>query len=442
MKKIITLLAAVCYLNTNAQIITTVAGTGSAGFSGDNGQATSATVNQPYRVCFDAAGNFYIADQNNNRIRKVTTAGIITTFAGNGTQGFSGDGGQATSAGLYSPLGMTFDGAGNMFITDEDNFRIRKVKTTGVVTTVAGNGTGGFTGDGGSATAAEILRPNESIVDAAGNLYILDSQNNRIRKVNTAGAISTIVGSSTIAGYGGDNGQATVAELNLPSGLTSDPSGNIYIADTYNNRIRMVNTAGIITTVVGTGTAGFLGDGGQATTAEINFPRGVAFAGGNLFIADEGNNRIRMVNSAGVISTIAGNGTTGFSGDGGAATAAELHSPTGVAFDANGNMFIADWVNNRVRKVTNVVAMSIQQLTDNKDLVNVYPNPAKDNFSIETSNASKQTLQIVDITGKMLVNKIIEGKTTIDATNLSEGIYYINIIGSNSTLNKKLVIVK
>src|SRR6185437_7428581 len=186
---------------------------------------------QPYRVCFDAAGNFYIADQNNNRIRKVTTAGIITTFAGNGTQGFSGDGGQATSAGLYSPLGMTFDGAGNMFITDEDNFRIRKVKTTGVVTTVAGNGTGGFTGDGGSATAAEILRPNESIVDAAGNLYILDSQNNRIRKVNTAGAISTIVGSSTIAGYGGDNGQATVAELNLPSGLTSDPSGNIYIAD-------------------------------------------------------------------------------------------------------------------------------------------------------------------------------------------------------------------
>lgn len=443
MKKIVTLIAAVCCFNTNAQIITTVAGTGSAAFSGDNGQATAAAINQPYRVCFDAAGNFYIADESNNRIRKVNTAGVITTFAGNGVQGFSGDGGQATAAGLYSPLGMIFDGAGNMFITDEDNFRIRKVNTLGVITTVAGS-TPGFAGDGGQATAAQLLRPNESIVDAAGNIYILDSQNSRVRKVNTSGIINTIAGSGTSGTYAGDNGPATAAEMNNPSGLAADPNGNIYVADTYNNRIRMISTMGIITTFAGTGTAGFTGDGGQATAAEINYPRGVAFAGGNLFIVDEGNNRIRMVNTAGVISTIVGNGTAGSTGDGGAATAAELHSPGGVAFDANGNMFIADWANNRIRKVTNVLQMGIQQLTGSKDLVNVYPNPAKDNFTIETSNTSKQTLQIVDITGKMVVNKSIEGKITIDATNLSEGVYNINIIGvgNNSIVNKKLVIVK
>ena len=215
-----------------------------------------------------------------------------------------------------------------------------------IITTIAGNGTQGYMGDGGLCTAAEFYHPNGVAFDVVGNLYISDRDNNRIRKVNTAGIISTIAGIAGAGGYSGDGGAATATKLYAPTGVALDAAGNLYIADLYNHRIRKVNTAGTISTIAGNGAAGFSGDGAQATAAMLNYPAGVAFdAAGNLYIVDQNNYRIRMVNTAGIITTIAGTGTGVFSGDGGLATAAGLAGSSGVAFDASGNLYIADdWI--------------------------------------------------------------------------------------------------
>jgi len=338
-----------------AQIITTIAGSGTAGFSGDGGQATAATLDYPFGITLDGAGNIYIADTDNNRIRKLNTMGVISTIAGGGSGSTIGDGGQATAAQLNQPLQAIFDPIGNMYIVDFGNQRIRKVNTAGVITTIAGNGIAGFAGDGGQATAARLKHPNEITFDAVGNLYIADQNNQRIRKVNTLGIISTIAGTGVV-GFSGDGGQATAAEFNYPCGVSFDAKGNLYIADYFNNRIRMINTSGIISTIAGIGTAGFSGDGGQATVAEINGPNnGIVFdALGNFYIPDALNNRVRKVNTLGIITTLAGNGTAGFSGDGSSALAAELNYPCAVALDSSlCNLYIADGSNNRIRMVTN-----------------------------------------------------------------------------------------
>jgi len=336
-------------------IITTISGDGAFGYTGDGGAATAAELYYPYGVAVDGSGNIYIADQSNNCIRKVNTSGVITTIAGNGTPGYSGDGGAATAAELSYPTGVAVDGSGNIYIADYGNSRLRKVNSSGVITTFAGNGTIGYSGDGGAATAAELYYPYGVAVDGSGNLYIADQYNNRIRKVNTSGVITTIAGNGTY-GYGGDGGAATAAELGGPTGVAVDGSGNIYIADYGYSRIRKVNTSGVITTLAGNGTAAYSGDGGAATAAELAYPYGVAVdESGNIYIADYGNCRIRKVNSSGVITTLAGNGTPGYTGDGGAATAAELNAPMGVAVDGSGNiLYIADCSNNRLRRVTNV----------------------------------------------------------------------------------------
>ena len=334
--------------------ISTAAGNGSYGYSGDGGAATSAKLSQPYGVAVDSAGNIYIADEGNYSIRKVTVStGKISTVAGTGTQGSIGDGGAATSAGLSQTFGVAVDSAGNIYIADIDNQRIRKVDTAGKISTVAGNGTYGYSGDGGAATSAELHSPYGVAVDSAGNIYIADSGNSRIRKVDAStGKISTVAGDGTL-GYSGDGGAATSAELYLPQGMTVDSAGNIYIADYYNNRIRKVDTSGNISTVAGDGTLGYSGDGGAATSAELYDPSGVAVdSAGNIYIADEYNHRIRKVEaSTGKISTVAGNGTGGYSGDGSAATSAELYYPHSVAVDSAGNIYIADDGNNRIRKV-------------------------------------------------------------------------------------------
>jgi sugar lactone lactonase YvrE len=338
-------------------IITTVAGTGVSGFSGDGGAATSAQLVNPWGVAVDGAGNLFIADSGNNRIRKVTAAGIITTVAGT-TLGFSGDGGAATSAQLVNPWGVAVDGAGNLFIADTSNNRIRKVTVDGIITTVAGTGTRGFSGDGGPATSAQLSVPEGVAVDGAGNLFIAEFNNQRIRKVTAAGIITTVAGTG-ISGFSGDGGPATSARSSSANGVVVDGAGNLFIAD-GNNRIRKVTAAGIITTVAGTGILGFSGDGGPATSAQLSFPYGVAVDGaGNLFIADTGNNRIRRVTAAGIITTVAGNGVPGYSGDGGPATSAQVPDPLGVAVDGAGNLFIADsehtvtkFGNSHIRKVT------------------------------------------------------------------------------------------
>ena len=340
-----------------AGIISTVAGTGSFGFSGDGGPAIQAQLNDPSGVAVDGAGNLFIADTDNHRIRKVDAAGIISTVAGTGQGGFSGDGDPATASRLDNPSGVAVDGAGNVFIADEDNHRIRKVDAAGVISTVAGTGElgiGEFGGDGGPATQAQLHDPSGVAVDGAGNVFIADTDNNRIRKVDGAGVISTVAGTGQggFGGFSGDGGPATASWLDYPGGVAVDGAGNVFIADGSNNRIRKVDAAGVISTVAGTGEREFGGDGGPAVQAQLNEPGGVAVDGaGNVYIADRGNNRIRKVDAAGVISTVAGTGERGFGGDGGPAVQAALFYPSGVAVDGAGNVYIADRGNNRIRKV-------------------------------------------------------------------------------------------
>jgi sugar lactone lactonase YvrE len=335
--------------------IVTIGGNGTAGYSGDGGAATSAELHGANGVAVDASGNTYIADYYNNRIRKITAAtGVISTVAGNGTAGFSGDGGAATSAEINGPGDVAVDSSGNIYISDLNNNRIRKVTvSTGIISTVAGNGTKGYTGDGGPATSAEI-GPNGLAVDSAGNLYLADNFANRVRKVTAStGVISTVAGNGT-AGFAGDGGAATSAELNVPDSVVVDSAGNIYISDHNNERIRKVTAStGKISTIAGNGTAGYSGDGGAATSAELNGPGGLALnAAGDLYIGDFLNNRVRKVAAAtSKIFTVAGNGVGGYSGDGGAATAAELNGPSGIGLDKAGDVYIADFGNERIRFV-------------------------------------------------------------------------------------------
>jgi uncharacterized protein (TIGR03437 family) len=323
-------------------VIVTVAGNGTCCFSGDNGPAIGAQLNGPTGVAVDSAGNLYIADQYNDRIRKVSNQ-VITTVAGIGTDGFSGDNGLATSAQLKWPSAVAVDSAGNLYIGDYLNLRVREVSNA-VITTVAGNGTWGFSGDNGPATSAQLAGPPGVAVDAAGNLYIADPYNYRVRKV-AGGVITTVAGGGS-SGLG-DNGPATGAQLTGPAGVAVDSAGNLYIADGY--RVRKVS-GGVITTVAGNGTEGFSGDNGPATSAQIG-PAGVAVdSAGNLYIADVYNSRVRKV-SNGAIVTVAGNGTLGFSGDNGPATSAQI-GPAGIAVDSAGNVYIADPVNNRIRVLT------------------------------------------------------------------------------------------
>jgi sugar lactone lactonase YvrE len=343
---------------TPAGVISTVAGNGTHGFGGDGGPATSAQLDYPRGVAVDAAGNLFIADTGGNRIRKVTPAGVISTVAGDGTFGFRGDGGAATSAQLRNPFSVEADAAGNLFIADYNNNRIRKVTPVGMISTVGGGGTFG-SGDGGPATSAQLSSPASVAVDAAGNLLIADSENHCIRKVTPAGVISTMAGIYGTWGYGGDGDPANSAQLNSPQGIAVDATGNVFIADSENNRVRKVTPAGVISTVAGNGTFGFSGDGGPATSALLSSPASVvADTAGNLLVADNRNNRIRKVTPAGVISTVAGNGIYGFSGDGGPATSAQFSEPVSVVVDTAGNLFVADPGNNRIRKVTKAGVMS------------------------------------------------------------------------------------
>ncbi len=414
-------------VNHTTGIITTVAGNGTGTFSGDGGQATAASLNLPAAVALDNSGHLFIADLANSRIREVNlSTGIITTVAGNGTAGFSGDGGQATAAELKGAQRVAVDSSGHLFIADSTNNVIREVNlATGIISTVAGNGTPGFSGDGGQATSAQLSDPNDVGLDGTGDLFIADTNNNAIREVNLAtGIISTVAGTeSGLPGFAGDGGQATNAKLNSPNSVAVDSSGNLFISDTDNNVVREVNHAsGVISTVAGNGTSGLSGIGGPATAAEISPAFGVAVdSSGNLFISMEsdftatklsangtlafggvaevnhstgiitmvagssstsgtgdggpataasfgfpfalatdstGNlfigdgSRVREVNHAtGIITTIAGTATSGFSGDGGQATAAQLSLVSALALDASGDLFISDAPNNRIRKV-------------------------------------------------------------------------------------------
>jgi sugar lactone lactonase YvrE len=331
-----------------AGLLTTVAGAERGGFSGDDSAASSAELRRPSDMTMDASGNLFIADQGNHRIRKVDPAGIITTVAGSGSVGseggFSGDGGPATAALLKYPAGIAVDAQGNLFIADTQNHRIRKVDPAGIITTVAGVGTPGFSGDGQDATSAQLRYPQDVAVDGAGNLFIADAANASIRKVTPSGVIGTIagIGSQARDFAGGDGGPAIFAQLRYPTSVAVDAEGNVFFAEFYLGRIRKVTPGGIITTVV--------------LDTELGNPWGVSVDGaGNLLIADSGNNRIRKMTHDGIITTVAGVGTPGFSGDFGPAAAAQLDWPTSVVSGLDGNLFIADSVNHRIRKVSTLM---------------------------------------------------------------------------------------
>jgi uncharacterized protein (TIGR03437 family) len=332
-------------------VISTVAGTGALS-SGDGGPATSAAIDWPEDVKTDTNGNIFIADYGGQRVRKVTLAGVISTVAGTGTRGYSGDNGPATSAELAYPNGLAVDSSGNLYISDSGNQRVRKVTTAGVISTVAGNGTHGYSGDNGPATSAELGQPQALAIDSSGNLFIADGDISRIRKVTPSGTIATVAGTGTY-GYSGDGGPATSAEIGRPNGLAVDSAGNLFISDSPNYRVRKVTPGGTISTVAGTGNAGFSGDGGQATKADFGRTIGLAVdSSGNLFIADYDYARIRMVTAGGIVSTVAGSGGTGYSGDGGPATSATFNDIFGISIDSSGKIYIADAGNGAVRELT------------------------------------------------------------------------------------------
>ncbi len=282
----------------------TVAGTGTAGFTGDGGPADQAELSSPATTAVDSDGNVYVSDSSNQRIRKIDAIGIITTIAGTGTAGFTGDGGPATQAQINNPNGLALAADGSIYIADYGNQRIRKITPDGMIWAIAGNGTKGFSGDDGPATAAQINNPNSMAVAADGTLYVSDLGNGRIRKIMTNGIITTVAGNGTY-GYAGDGGPAIQAELRIPS-VAISPDGVLYIADYGNQRIRRVTADGVIATVAGNGTVGSAGDGTAATLAQLSSPTGAAVDGaGNLYIADDKNDRIRRVSPKGIITTVA-----------------------------------------------------------------------------------------------------------------------------------------
>ncbi|MEI6816397.1 MAG: T9SS type A sorting domain-containing protein [Bacteroidota bacterium] len=349
----------------DAQMISTLVGNGTQTYDGDSIQATSTGLYGPTSIPVDLNGNSYIADPGTYRIRKVNnTSGLITTIAGNGTQGYNGDNILATSAFINTPMGICFNSNGDIYFADAGNNRIRKITvSTGIITTIAGTGVSGFNGDNILATSAEINSSWGLALDAAGNIYIGDIYNNRIRKVTVATGIITTIAGTGVSGFNGDNIQATSAKIGWSTGMAFDASGHIYFTDMTNNRIRKITiSTGIITTIAGTGVGGYNGDNIPATSACVNYPVGLCLDNlGNIFFADMSNNRVRMITvSTGKITTIAGTGVAGYNGDSMLAPLAQLNLPYAVFIDHSGKIYIADYSNFRVRQITLPASLPIE----------------------------------------------------------------------------------
>ncbi len=415
-----------CFISqAQVNIITTIAGTGTAGYSGDGGAAIIAELNRPYALCFDLDKNLLFCDGFNHVIRKINlSTGIITSVAGTGIGGFSGDGGAATNAQLFLPQGVYANTDGNIFIADGGNNRIRKISTTGIISTIAGIGTSGSNGDGGAAVSAELNAPAGLTVRGS-YLYISDCLNHKIRKINlNTGIISTMAGTGVV-GYSGDMGLSVNAQFNSIIDVESNNLGQLYVSDSWNGVIRKINIAtNIVTTIVGTGSIGYSGDNGPALNAQLNEPTEIFLDKyNNLFIADYRNGAIRKVDAiTNIITTVAG-GSVGFGGDGGPATNAKLKC-TDVCVDDNGNIYIADYVNQRVRKVNSgVLVNGIDKEVESR----LYPNPTKGAFTIQTP-INIAIVSIYNLAGMRVYEQTCTTpQTEVDITNQSPGVYMVYV---------------
>jgi sugar lactone lactonase YvrE len=415
-------------LMANAQFITTIAGNGTFGYTGFGGPATAAQIGYPRGLEADSKGNIYIACWGGgNGVIKVNVNGVATMFAGVATTGFSGDGGPASAAQIYGPTDIAIDAIGNVYIADARNSRIRKVDTNGTITTVAGGGS--IVADGGAATATLLSYPNGIALDSKGNLYITEQLNNKVRKVNTSGIITTFAGTGA-GGYSGDGGAATAAKLNNPCRLAIDRKDNVYIDDYGNSRVRKVDSLGVITLVVGAG-AGFSGDGGLATAAQLAGNLGLTTdGGGNIYIADWGNNRIRMIDSNGIIKTIAGTGVAGYNGECILTTAAELNSPTDVAVDGSGHIYISTFRDNRIRVLATTCKLDVPETENLYESISIYPNPASNELTI-AAPISLLSIFITDMIGNAIyTQRCTTRKVKIDIAEFPAGIYLIRINGT------------
>lgn len=419
LKQIFLLFSFFYFLNNNAQTVMTLAGS-TTGYA--NGIGVAAQFQSPIGIVIDAGGNVYIADRLNNRIRKITPAGVVSTFAGSGNFSFAD--GTGTLAKFFQPEGLAIDASGNLFVADTYNNRIRKITPSGVVTTLAG-GTLGYAD--GMGAAAQFDLPCALTLDALGNIYVADTSNNRIRKVTAGGVVTTLAGST--AGY--VDGTGTSALFHYPTGIAIDAIGNLYIADSHNDRIRKINIVGIVSTLAGS-TYGYAN--GTGTSAQFATPYSIAIdTAGDLYVSDRDNNSIRKVSPTGVVSTFAGS-TQGYTD--GIGSAAQFSRPHGVALDSDGNIYVADTSNERIRKIT--TALSISNYYQNQ--ISIYPIPASSIINIELGDITSAFCTIYNLDGRALQTEtIINNKIAIDISNLSNGIYLMQITTKESMVSKKIV---
>ncbi len=414
--------------SARSQTVITFAGNGSGTYGGDGGEAILAGIKKPNSMAIDKSGSMFIVESGTCRIRKMDKYGFISTIAGNGICGYDGDNGPATNAQLDGPVSIAIDTLGGIYFSTAGDHRIIKISASGIITTIAGDGTFGYNGDSIPATSAKLFYPYLGVVDHYGNLYFSDYDNHRIRKIDTAGIITTIAGNGTNSSSG-DNGPATAAALAGPAWITMTASGEFYIPDNSSNNIRKISSSGIITTIAGTGMLGNTGDGGPATNATFILPNSVAVDNsGNVFVADYGAYVIRKIDSSGIITTIAGTDTPGYSGDGCPAITAEFTSPNVIAFNANGNLFISDINMKRIREII----YHPERITNQNSIQNsiaIFPNPAKNEITIIASDEITD-VTIVNVIGWAIIrNPYNKKQVQIDISDLPTGLYFIRANG-------------
>ncbi len=423
-------------------IITSIAGNGITQYIGDGYPATDYSLADPSGLCRDKHHNLIISDFLDHRLRMLRNDTLFT-LAGNGTPSTSGDGGQASAATFNNPSGVCSDTAGNLYVTEYLGDVVRKISAaTGIITTVCGKGTGGFSGDGGQATAATLETPHGAAIDAAGNLYIPDFGNQRIRKVTAAtGIISTIAGTGT-PGFSGDGGPATAAMISYPTAVTIDGNGNILIADKGNNVIRKIDaTTGKISTIAGTTVLGYDGDGGPASHATLNNPNNIFVdQHGNIFISDMGNNVVRKVETTGEIHTVAGCGVLGYTGDGGLAVLAKLNGPHSLLVDELDYLYIGDGNSSVIRKVSPGTSRVIE--INQSPRASAFPNPSTGNFTLSLPGAhSTSQIVIYNAIGSLIYDTEFTGeRCDLNITDRPAGTYLLRVITNKGSQTIRLVI--